>query len=206
MLIYIVIFLIAYLFGSIPTAFIFIKLTQKKDIRREGSGNVGAMNALRTSKSRLIGLLVMLFDIAKGVLPMWFVLNYYGYLPQADLVTVSGLVLGHVYPVWLKFKGGRGLAVAAGALLVINWQLVVIWLIIWLFFFVMIQKHIVASLVSTFLLPIIVYFMREEYFSNHILLMTLIVTMLIFQRHLERIPDLVEQKRESINNGAGNGN
>jgi len=206
MVIYIVIFLIAYLFGSIPTAFILIKITQKTDIRRQGSGNVGALNALRTSHSKIIGLLVLVLDLAKGAIPMWFVINHYAHLPQADLVTAGGLVLGHVYPLWLKFKGGRGLAVAAGAMLIINWWLVAMWVAVWLVFFILIRKHIVASLVATFLLPLMVFFTRQEYFNNHILLMTLIITMLIFQRHLERIPDLVEQKRESIINGAENGN
>ncbi len=198
---YIAVFFISYLIGSFPTAYLVLKLTQKKDVRTLGSGNVGAMNALRASKSKLIGLSVLLIDLLKGLIPTWLMLRHYTGMPWMEVMVLTALVLGHVFPVWLKFKGGRGLAVSAGSMLMIRWELVVIWIGIWLVFFIVIRKHIVASLIATGLLPLVVYFMRTTFFNNHILLMTLIVCMFIFQRHLERIPDLVEQKRQSINNG-----
>ena len=198
---YVLIALAAYLIGSFPTAYLLVKLTRKKDVRQAGSGNVGAMNALRTTQSKLIGLTVLVIDLLKGLLPTWYVVKYVDGQPTAQLIVLTALVLGHVFPLWLKFKGGRGLAVAAGALLILRWELVAMWLGIWLIFFVAIRKHIVASLIATGILPLIVYFLKDTLLNNHILLMTLIVCMLIFQRHLERIPDIVEQKRQSINNG-----
>ncbi len=198
---YILLLAVAYLFGSFPSAYLLIKLKTKKDIRSMGSGNVGALNAMRSSKSKTVALIVLVLDLLKGALPAW----YFTQVQQADFLTlvsvVSGVLLGHVYPVWLRFKGGRGLAVVAGALLVIEPVLVGIWLGFWLVFYLLIGKHIVASLIATFILPLVVYFVGQPFFNHNILLMILPVCMLVFQRHLERLPDLVEEKRTAINKG-----
>lgn len=198
---YAILLIIAYLFGSFPSAFILLKITQKKDIRDEGSGNVGAMNALRTSKKKWVALIVLILDLFKGAFPAY----YFTRIVIADeiflLILVSGVLLGHVFPVWLKFKGGRGLAVVAGALLVIKPMLVLIWLVCWGVFFLLIRKHIVASMIATALLPLIVYFTLDIYFTKDILLMILPVCLIIFQRHLERIPDVVKETQNSIENG-----
>ena len=193
--------IVAYLFGSFPSAFILLKITQKKDIRSEGSGNVGAMNALRASKKKWIALVVLILDLFKGAFPAY----YFTRIVVADeiflLILVSGVLFGHVFPVWLKFKGGRGLAVVAGALLVIEPVLVLIWLVSWAIFFVIIRKHIIASMIATALLPLIVYFSLDIYFTKDILLMILPVCLIIFQRHLERIPDIIQETKNTIENG-----
>lgn len=196
------ILIVAYLFGSFPSAYLFLRWFGKKDIRDYGSGNVGAMNALRTAKSKPLALAVLIFDLGKGVLPTWFILYRTDWPREALLLLLAGLLLGHLFPVWLKFKGGRGLAVAAGALLVIQPLLVAIWLIIWALFFLLLRKHILASMIATFILPIAVFFTKDIFFSDQILLYCLLICILIFQRHLERIPDLVEEKRLKIQNGA----
>lgn len=200
-LFYPVVLIAAYLFGSFPSAFIMLKLFGKKDIREHGSGNMGAMNALRTSKSKPLAAIVLLFDLLKGAFPTWYAVTYLNFDNPAFLLLVSGLLLGHLFPVWLKFKGGRGLAVAAGALGVINPWLIVIWITTWVIFFLILRKHIMASMIATFILPIAVFFTKDYYFSDQILLFTLIVCILIFQRHLERIPDIIEEKRIKIENG-----
>ena len=198
---YAILLIVAYLFGSFPSAFILLKITQKKDIRSEGSGNVGAMNALRTSKKKWVALVVLILDLFKGAFPAY----YFTRIVVADeiflLILVSGVLFGHVFPVWLKFKGGRGLAVVAGALLVIEPVLVLIWLVCWGVFFLAIRKHIVASMIATALLPLIVYFTLDIYFTKDILLMILPVCLIIFQRHLERIPDVVNETKNKIENG-----
>ncbi len=200
--IYVLILAVAYLFGSFPSAFIMLKLFGKKDIREHGSGNVGAMNALRTSKSKPVAIIVLLLDLGKGAFPVWYALHYLALDNTAFLLLIIGLLLGHLFPVWLKFKGGRGLAVAAGALGAVNIYLVLIWLGVWAVFYGLLRKHIPASMAATFILPIVVFFTRESFFSDQILLFTLIVCILIFQRHLERLLDLVEEKRLKILNGA----
>lgn len=196
-----ILLIVAYLFGSFPSAYILLKITQKKDIRSEGSGNVGAMNALRTSKKKWIALVVLILDLLKGAFPAY----YFTRVVVADeiflLILVSGVLFGHVFPVWLKFKGGRGLAVVAGALLVIKPVLVLIWLVVWAIFFIIIRKHIIASMIATVLLPLTVYFTLDIYFTKDILLMILPVCLIIFQRHLERIPDLIQETKISIENG-----
>ena len=197
-----ILLIVAYLFGSFPSAFILLKITQKKDIRSEGSGNVGAMNALRASKKKWIALVVLILDLFKGAFPAY----YFTRVVVTDkiflLILVSGVLFGHVFPVWLKFKGGRGLAVVAGALLVIKPILVLIWLVIWAIFFAIIRRHIIASMIATALIPLIVYFTLDIYFSKDILLMVLPVCLIIFQRHLERIPDIIKETKISIENGA----
>ncbi len=197
-----ILLIVAYLFGSFPSAFLLLKITQKKDIRSEGSGNVGAMNALRASKKKWIALIVLILDLFKGAFPAY----YFTRVVVTDeiflLILVSGVLFGHVFPVWLKFKGGRGLAVVAGALLVIKPILVLMWIVIWAIFFITIRKHIIASMIATALLPLIVYFTLDIYFSKAILLMILPVCLIIFQRHLERIPDIIQETRISIENGA----
>ncbi len=198
---YIIIFIGGYLFGSFPSGFILLRLFGKKDIREHGSGNVGAMNAHRTSKSKPIGVVVLLLDLFKGIVPTWFALYELQMDQTGFLFLISGLVIGHLFPVWLKFKGGRGLAVAAGAMMVINFNLVLIWIFVWAIFFVILKKHVVASMVATLVLPVVVFFTKDYFFSDHILLLTLIVCILIFQRHLERLPDVVEEKRINIQNG-----
>ncbi len=195
----------AYICGSFPTAFLMLKLTAHKDIRQFGSGNVGTLNALRISKSKSTAIIVLLIDLLKGAIPVWLLRQYFPTQPFLEVLTVSFLVIGHSFPVWLRFKGGRGLAVAAGALLVVQPLLVAIWIVIWAVFFMSIRKHIVASMIATFILPIVVFFLDPYYFDNHILLVILIISLLIFERHLGRIPDIVEQKHQSILKGTDHG-
>ena len=113
---YIIIIIISYLLGSIPFGLILTKIFLKKDIRDIGSGNIGATNALR-SGNRLIGYSTLFLEIIKAILPVLYIkINHH------DLVYISALsvFLGHVFPVWLKFKGGKGVAVYVGILFSIN--------------------------------------------------------------------------------------
>ncbi len=108
---------IAYLVGSVPTAYLLVRMALGQDIRTRGSGNVGGTNALRTAGWR-IGITVTLIDVVKGVLAVWLMRLYN---PESGWVAAAVLaaVLGHCYPVWLKFSGGKGVATGFGAFLVI---------------------------------------------------------------------------------------
>ena len=113
---YLIISLSSYLLGSIPFGFILTKIFLKKDIRDIGSGNIGATNALRTG-NRSLGYTTLVLDIAKAILPVLYVkYNYSDYIFIASLCTF----LGHVFPIWLKFKGGKGVATYVGILFSIN--------------------------------------------------------------------------------------
>jgi len=107
----------AYFLGSLPTAYLLVRWMTGKDVRATGSGNVGATNALRTAGWK-VGAVVTAIDLLKGAIPVWMM---YRFNPESGWVAAAMLaaVLGHCYPVWLKFKGGKGVATCFGAFLVI---------------------------------------------------------------------------------------
>jgi acyl phosphate:glycerol-3-phosphate acyltransferase len=104
-------FVIAYLIGSVPFGLILTRLAGAGDVRQIGSGNIGATNVLRTGR-RGLALATLALDVLKGALPVWLAYRYLG--PDMAVVAGLGAVLGHCFPVWLKFKGGKGVATAAG--------------------------------------------------------------------------------------------
>ena len=123
---------VSYLIGSIPFGFLLTKIFLKKDIREIGSGNIGATNALRTG-NKLIGYSTLILDISKAVILLLIIkFNFSEYLFTSSIA----VFLGHVFPIWLKFKGGKGVATYVGILFCINIYLAVIFIIVWFFVFV----------------------------------------------------------------------
>ncbi len=120
-----------YLIGSIRTAYIIVRLFTNQDIRLSGSGSVGAANTLKVTKSKFLGITVGVFDIVKGIAA--FYLGMYAGANEFLVGAIAGVaaVAGHNYSIWLRFKGGRGLATAAGMLLPWIWPAPIIWLAIW---------------------------------------------------------------------------
>ena len=110
-------FVIAYLIGSVPFGVILTRLAGAGDVRRIGSGNIGATNVLRTGRKGL-ALATLAFDMLKGALPAWLAYRYLG--PDMAVVAGLGAVLGHCFPVWLKFQGGKGVATAAGVVIALT--------------------------------------------------------------------------------------
>ena len=118
---------ISYLMGSIPFGYIFTKIFLKKDIRDIGSGNIGATNALRTG-NKLLGYSTLIFDVLKAVVPILIIkFNY----PEFIFLSSLLIFVGHVFPVWLNFKGGKGVAVYIGILFSLNYILVLIFAFFW---------------------------------------------------------------------------
>ena len=147
---YIITALVSYLFGSIPFGYLFTKILLKKDIRNVGSGNIGATNVLRTG-NKLLGYLTLVLDIAKAVVPVIFIkLNY------PDLVYISALCafLGHLFPIWLKFKGGKGVATLVGILLSINIYYAIVFGTVWILTFVISKYSSLSSLFASISIPI----------------------------------------------------
>lgn len=122
--------LLGYLIGSIPFAYIIMRRKSGIDIRKHGSGNVGALNAFEVSGAKSIGQTVLALDMLKGFLPV-LVFELLGDSSPL-IVLIPALVLGHCFPVWLGFRGGRGLATAAGALLLVSPGVVVLWGVVYL--------------------------------------------------------------------------
>ena len=179
---YLTIGIISYLMGSIPFGFILTKFFLKKDIREVGSGNIGATNALRTG-NKLIGYTTLLLDITKAVVPVMYVkINY------PELIYISSLCafLGHVFPVWLKFKGGKGVATYVGILFVINFFLGIIFCISWGIIFLISRYSSLSSLIGSLIIPVYIFFIGE--FNN--VFFFGIMFILIFYTHKENIKRL----------------
>ena len=187
---YLVAIIFSYLLGSIPFGLILTKLFLKKDIRKIGSGNIGATNVLR-SGNKLIGYLTLFFDILKAVIPVVYIkLNY------PDLIYISSLsvFLGHVFPIWLKFKGGKGVATYVGILFSINLILGFIFCISWLLVFLLSKYSSLSSLVASLSVPLFLFFINGEQ-----IIFFIILFVLIFYTHRENIKRL-KNKEESKSN------
>ncbi len=153
---YILLCFICYFIGSIPTAYLLVKSRYKKDITKEGSGNVGSLNSYEITGSRATGIIVLVLDFLKGLIPA-FVLTYIMKLPLSIVfLPLIFLVVGHNFSIWLKFKGGRGLATSAGIGVLINFWLLVIWCVLFLFAY-QIKKNVhIGNIFATIFMPIIV--------------------------------------------------
>ena len=174
--------LVSYLLGSIPFGFILTKLFLKQDIRNIGSGNIGATNVLRTG-NKLIGFSTLFLDILKAVIPIIFI--KYNFL---DFIFISSLsvFLGHVFPVWLKFKGGKGVATYVGILFCINYVLGFVFIISWFIIFLLSKYSSLSSLLASLIIPIYHFFLIGD--KNHFFFIILFI--LIFYTHRENIKRL----------------
>ena len=174
--------IISYLMGSIPFGFILTKIFLKKDIREIGSGNIGATNALRTG-NKIIGYLTLILDILKAVIPVLYVKFFF-----QELIYISSLCafLGHVFPIWLKFKGGKGVATYVGILFSINIYFGIIFAISWFITFFISKYSSLSSLVGAASIPI--YLLILTQFDQAIFFTIMFV--LIFFTHRENIKRL----------------
>ena len=185
---YLVIGIASYLMGSIPFGLILTKLFLNKDIREIGSGNIGATNALRTG-NKLIGYSTLIFDIAKAIIPVIYVkFNY------PDLIYIASLCafLGHVFPIWLKFKGGKGVATYVGILFSINIILGLVFVASWVFIFLLSKYSSLSSIIASLLVTI--YILTTGQINDAIFFAIMFI--LIFFTHRENIKRL-KNKEES---------
>ncbi|MDA9933680.1 glycerol-3-phosphate 1-O-acyltransferase PlsY [Candidatus Pelagibacter sp.] len=185
---YLIVGIVSYFMGSIPFGLILTKIFLNKDIREIGSGNIGATNALRTG-NKLIGYSTLILDIAKAIIPVIFVkINY------PDLIYIASLCafLGHVFPIWLKFKGGKGVATYVGILFSINLLLGIIFVASWGIIFLMFRYSSLSSIIGSISIPI--YILITDQISNAIFFSIMFV--LIFFTHRENIKRL-KNKEES---------
>ena len=180
-----IIIFISYLLGSIPFGFLLTKFFLKKDIREIGSGNIGATNALRTG-NKIIGYTTLILDILKAVIPIILVKFYFiEYLYIASLC----VFLGHVFPIWLRFKGGKGVATYVGILCCINIYLGIAFVIVWLLTFIIFKYSSLSSLLGSISIPIVNYFI----FKEEVIFFFIIMFVLIFYTHRENIKRLLNR-------------
>ena len=174
--------IISYLMGSIPFGFILTKIFLNKDIREIGSGNIGATNALRTG-NKFIGFTTLILDVVKAVAPVLYVKFYF-----SELIYLASLCafLGHVFPIWLNFKGGKGVATYIGILFVINIYLGLIFVITWFVIFAISKYSSLSSLVASLAIPVYLLILNQ---FNQVFFFT-IMFVLIFFTHRENIKRL----------------
>ena len=183
------ILLISYSIGSIPFGFLLTKIFLKKDIREIGSGNIGATNALRTG-NKLIGYSTLVLDIGKAVTLLIIIkLNFSEYL----FISSIAVFLGHVFPIWLKFKGGKGVATYIGILFCINIYLAVIFIIVWFVVFIISKYSSLASMIASLSAPLSSYFLFNDinYYFYIILFLLILIT---HRENIKRLKNNTESK------------
>ncbi|MFO0390042.1 MAG: glycerol-3-phosphate 1-O-acyltransferase PlsY [Alphaproteobacteria bacterium] len=150
--------LVAYLLGSIPFGLLLVRAAGLGDVRNIGSGNIGATNVMRTGK-KWLGIATLLLDAGKGFLAIWLTLetlrNAHVFPTLFFSITLLSVVLGHVFPVWLKFKGGKGVATAFGAIFAFYWPLGLGACIVWLLTLALSRIVSVASIASMWSLALL---------------------------------------------------
>ena len=178
--------LFTYLIGSIPFGYILTKTFLNKDIRTIGSGNIGATNVLRTGNKN-IGYATLILDLAKAIIPMLIInIQFQEYIYLGSLC----IFIGHVFPIWLKFRGGKGVAVYIGILFCINFYLGIVFICTWFLTFLIFKYSSLSSIISSLSIPIIYYVLIDKgnfYFY-------IIMFVLIFFTHRENIKRLINNK------------
>ncbi len=187
--------LIGYLCGSIPFGLILTKAAGLGDVRNIGSGNIGATNVLRTGNKR-IAALTLLLDGLKGAAPV-LVLNYFGE-PQAGMIAGLAAMTGHIFPVWLKFKGGKGVATSLGVLFGLYWPLGLIFIGIWLFLAFTFRISSLAGLVTSALSPLWAYLLGCD---KELVLTAIIIAIAIWTMHRTNIGRLLKGEEPKIDLG-----
>ena len=185
---YLIVGIASYLIGSIPFGLILTKLFLKKDIREIGSGNIGATNALRTG-NKLIGYTTLTLDIVKAIIPVIYVkINF----PELIYIASLCAFLGHVFPVWLKFKGGKGVATYVGILFSINILLGIVFVTSWGVVFLIFRYSSLSSIIGSLSIPFYLIIIGQ---TNSVIFFG-IMFILIFFTHRENIKRL-KNKEES---------
>lgn len=211
----IIVFLACYIIGSFPTAYILVRLKSQKDITKEGSGNVGTLNSFQVSKSKRVGIAVLLIDIIKGGLPIYLMLFTFNIPYPAIMLGALGLIVGHNYPIWLKFKGGRGLATGTGIFVVLNFYILAGWCLVWALVFFLIKKNVLvantaatAGIILFVTLVNIFPWMQVNttavgYSTVYFTVFSIIITIVILIRHTDVLKEF-SPKELSANNDKSN--
>ena len=186
----IIVAIYSYLLGSIPFGLILTKLFLKKDIREIGSGNIGTTNVLRTGKKSLAAA-TLLLDLLKGYLSVVITFHYF-----QDLISYSALLcfVGHIFPIWLKFKGGKGVATYLGVILALSYKFFLIFGIVWLVLTFLFRFASLSSMISTLIIFLYSYFFENNNFS----LILFIFFIIILYTHRENIVRLKNSSENKI--------
>ena len=185
----IILSLCSYLIGSIPFGLIFTKIFLKKDVRKIGSGNIGATNVLRTG-NKLLAFLTLIFDIGKGYLAVKISFFYF---PDLSYLTGLFCFIGHIFPVWLKFRGGKGVAVYVGIILALSFKLALIFGVTWLIVLFLFKYSSLSSILASLSLIIYNLFYNDN-FQNIYLIIFFLIIIFTHKQNILRIKDKKETK------------
>ena len=179
----------SYFLGSIPFGLVLTKIFLKKDIREVGSGNIGTTNVLRTGKKSL-AVVTLLLDLLKGYFSITITFIFY-----ENLISYSALIcfIGHIFPIWLKFKGGKGVATYLGVILALSYKFFLIFGITWLVLSFLFRYASLSSIISS-----LIVFVYSYFFINNFSLILLIFFVIIIYTHRENIVRLKNSEESKI--------
>ncbi len=183
--------LLAYLVGSIPVGLLLTRYFEGKDIRKIGSGNIGATNVLRTG-NRKLALATLILDLAKGF-GVVFIAKSFGEI--AMRIAFAAVVFGHIFPVWLKFKGGKGVATYAGGLTAAVWPLGLMGIGIWILTIKVTRISSLSAIIAAASIPLIAFFVVPEPLFVELTLLSL----LIILTHQDNIKRLINKTETKVN-------
>ena len=180
----------SYFLGSIPFGLVLTKIFLKKDIRNIGSGNIGTTNVLRTGKKSL-AIATLVLDLLKGYFSVIVTLTYF-----ENLTSYSALIclVGHIFPIWLKFKGGKGVAAYLGVILALSYKFFLIFGVSWLILSFLFRFASLSSIASSLIIFIYAYFFND---SNYSLILFIFLVIIIYT-HRENIVRLKNSKENKI--------
>ena len=186
----VIVFVLAYILGSIPFGILISKVFGLGNLRNLGSGNIGATNVLRTG-NRFAALLTLILDGSKGLLGVILA----RFISEDAAITASVcVILGHIYPIWLKFVGGKGVATFIGALLALNLMVGILVCLVWLSVVLFYRYSSLAAIISSISAPIWI----SLFYGNDALVVTLIMTILVLYRHKDNIRRLADGSESKI--------
>lgn len=180
----------SYFLGSIPFGLVLTKIFLKKDIRNIGSGNIGTTNVLRTGKKSL-AIATLVLDLLKGYFSVIVTLTYF-----ENLTSYSALIclIGHIFPIWLKFKGGKGVAAYLGVILALSYKFFLVFGVSWLILSFLFRFASLSSIISSLIIFIYAYFFNDNNYS----LVLFIFLVIIIYTHRENIVRLKNSKENKI--------
>ena len=183
---------VAYLLGSIPFGLLIVKAFGGGDIRAVGSGNIGAANVARNAGA-VAGVLTLLFDAAKGYAAVWIAERWTGGNGRWMMAAAVAAVIGHMFPVWLGFKGGKGVATGLGVFLPICWEAVAAAAALWILLVAFWRYSSLGSIVAAAALPALVYLFYAPHHAppDHILWGTVLISVLVLWKHRENMRRLI---------------
>lgn len=192
-----------YLVGSIPTAYLIVRLKSGTDLRTKGSSNIGALNVYNVTRSKWTGVVVGLLDAIKGLFVVLAAGQVTGGLFWIQSVALFSAIIGHNYPVWLRFHGGRGLASAAGGLFAIGIAYTIVWCLIWFISFKYLKNVLKANLIAILFAPILLLIIpsiwigalmvRETSVSGY-RIFSFIMSVILLLSHWQLLKDIVKSK------------